>query len=101
VNEVLAVLLAARFGIPVCPRAGGVGLCEYVQHLALFDYIAVSASLEKRICKYADHLHEHFINPVVVHDGRCLPPTAPGYSAEMRAESIARYSFPSGAEWWQ
>jgi L-fuconate dehydratase len=100
VNEVLAVLLlAAQFGIPVCPHAGGVGLCEYVQHLALFDYIAVSASLENRICEYADHLHEHFVHPVVIRGGRYMPPTAPGYSAEMRVESIARYSFPAGAEW--
>lgn len=100
VNEVLAVLiLAAKFGIPVCPHAGGVGLCEYVQHLAIFDYIGVSASLENRVCEYVDHLHEHFIDPVHVKRGRYMPPTLPGYSAEMRAESLAFYRFPEGAAW--
>src|SRR5438309_2924553 len=87
VNEVLAVLiLAAKFGIPVCPHAGGVGLCEYVQHLAIFDYIAVGASLENRVCEYVDHLHEYFLDPVRVRDGRYMAPTLPGYSAEMRSE---------------
>ena len=100
VNEVLAVLiLAAKFGIPVCPHAGGVGLCEYVQHLAIFDYIAVGASLEDRVCEYVDHLHEHFIDPVRVKGGRYLVPTKPGYSAEMRPESLNVYGFPDGAEW--
>lgn len=100
VNEVLAVILmAARFGIPICPHAGGVGLCEYVQHLVLFDYIAVSASLDDRICEYADHLHEHFVNPVTVRNGCYIPPTAPGYSARMWPESLDRFSFPHGAEW--
>jgi L-fuconate dehydratase len=100
VNEVLAVLLlAAKFGIPVCPHAGGVGLCEYVQHLALFDYIAVSASLDGRIVEYVDHLHEHFVDPVVVRNGRYLPPTAPGYSITMRAESLTTYAYPHGAAW--
>jgi len=100
VNEVLAVLLlAAKFGIPVCPHAGGVGLCEYVQHLAIFDYICVSASLEDRVVEYVDHLHEHFVDPVVVRNGRYMPPTAPGYSITMRPESLARYSFPDGAAW--
>jgi L-fuconate dehydratase len=100
VNEVLAVLLlAAKFGVPVCPHAGGVGLCEYVQHLAIFDYIAVSASLENRIVEYVDHLHEHFINPVVMRGGRYVPPTAPGYSITMRPESLAAYAFPHGAAW--
>jgi len=98
VNEVLAVLLlAAKFGIPVCPHAGGVGLCEYVQHLAIFDYIAVSASLENRIVEYVDHLHEHFVHPVIVRNGRYMAPTAPGYSATMRKESIATYTF--GEHW--
>jgi L-fuconate dehydratase len=98
VNEVIAViLLAAKFGIPVCPHAGGVGLCEYVQHLALFDYIAVSASLEDRLTEYADHLHEHFVNPLVMRNGRYMPPTAPGYSITMKAESLDRYEFPQGA----
>jgi L-fuconate dehydratase len=94
VNEVIAVLLlAAKFRIPVCPHAGGVGLCEYVQHLAIFDYIAVSASLENRIVEYVDHLHEHFVDPVIVRNGRYMPPTAPGYSATMRRESLAMYAF--------
>lgn len=100
VNEVLAVLLlAAKFGVPVCPHAGGVGLCEYVQHLAIFDYISVSASLDNRIVEYVDHLHEHFVNPVVVRDGRYAPPTAPGYSIEMRTESLRQYAYPDGPAW--
>ena len=100
VNEVLAVLLlAARFGIPVCPHAGGVGLCEYVQHLAIFDYVCVSASVENRIVEYVDHLHEHFVDPVVIRDGRYMPPTAPGYSITMRPESLSRFRYPDGAAW--
>ena len=78
-NEVLVVLLmAAKFGVPVCPHAGGVGLCEYVQHISLFDYVCVSASLENRVLEYVDHLHEHFIDPVVISNGRYMPPQAPG-----------------------
>jgi L-fuconate dehydratase len=100
VNEVLAVLLlAAKFGVPVCPHAGGVGLCEYVQHLSLFDYICVSGSMEDRIIEYVDHLHEHFVDPVTVRDGRYFPPTAPGYSAEMRAASLAEFAYPGGKAW--
>ena len=100
VNEVLAVLLlAAKFGIPVCPHAGGVGLCEYVQHVALFDYIAVSASLEDRVVEYVDHLHEHFLDPVVVRAGRYMPPVAPGCSITMRPASLATFAFPGGAAW--
>jgi len=100
VNEVLAVILmAAKFGVPVCPHAGGVGLCEYVQHLSLFDYIAVSGSLDNRITEYVDHLHEHFVYPVLMKDGRYLPPLDPGYSIEMKEESLARYEFPAGAAW--
>jgi len=100
VNEVLAVLLlAAKFGIPVCPHAGGVGLCEYVQHLAIFDYIAVSGSLDSRVVEYVDHLHEHFVDPVVVRDGRYMAPTAPGYSIEMKPESRDTYRYPEGAAW--
>ena len=100
VNEVLAVLLlAAKFNVPVCPHAGGVGLCEYVQHLSLFDYICVSASLEDRVVEYVDHLHEHFIDPVVIRDGHYMPPTAPGYSITMRPESLDAYEFPQGAQW--
>ena len=94
VNEVLAVLLmAAKFGIPVCPHAGGVGLCEYVQHLAIFDYVFVSASLENRMVEYVDHLHEHFLDPVVIRSGRYMPPTAPGYSITMKPESLQKYEF--------
>jgi len=100
VNEVIAVLLlAAKFGVPVCPHAGGVGLCEYVQHLSMFDYVCVSGSLENRIIEYVDHLHEHFLDPVVVRDGRYMPPTAPGYSITMRSESLRDYAFPGGAAW--
>ena len=100
VNEVLAVLLlAAKFGIPVCPHAGGVGLCEYVQHLAIFDYIAVSGSLENRTCEFVDHLHEHFVHPVRLRRGRYLAPSAPGYSAEMKVDSVSRFSYPGGAVW--
>src|SRR5439155_1527714 len=84
-REVLAVLLmAAKFGVPVCPHAGGVGLCEYVQHLSLFDYIAVSGSLEDRVLEYVDHLHEHFVDPVTIRGGRYMPPSKPGYSVQMK-----------------
>ncbi len=100
VNEVIAVLLmAAKFGVPVCPHAGGVGLCEYAQHLSIFDYICVSASLENRILEYVDHLHEHFLDPVVIRDGHYVPPTAPGYSITMRPESLRDYQFPAGRAW--
>jgi len=99
-NEVLAVLLlAAKFGVPVCPHAGGLGLCEYVQHISIIDYLCVSASLVDRTTEFADHLHEHFVHPVRVRGGRYLVPEAPGYSAEMRPESLAALSFPDGAEW--
>ncbi len=100
VNEVLAVLLlAAKFGIPVCPHAGGVGLCEYVQHLSIFDYIAVSASLEDRILEYVDHLHEHFVDPVTMKNGHYMPPEKPGYSGEIKPESLDKYEFPGGEVW--
>jgi L-fuconate dehydratase len=100
INEILAILLmAAKFGVPVCPHAGGVGLCEYVQHLAIFDYIAISASLENRILEYVDHLHEHFLDPVVIRNGRYMPPANPGYSITMKAESLEQYEFPNGAAW--
>jgi L-alanine-DL-glutamate epimerase-like enolase superfamily enzyme len=100
VNEVLAVyLLAAWFGVPVCPHAGGVGLCELVQHLSIFDYVAVSASLEGRVTEYVEHLHEHFVDPCVVSDGAYVLPTAAGYSAEMHSESVAAYTFPTGTYW--
>lgn len=100
VNEVLAVLLmAAKFGVPICPHAGGVGLCEYVQHLSIFDYIAVSGSLQNRITEYVDHLHEHFVDPVKVVGGHYLVPDAPGYSATMKPESLNMYEFPNGHVW--
>jgi L-fuconate dehydratase len=100
VNENVAILLlAAKFGIPVCPHAGGVGLCEIVQHLAMFDFLAVSGSIEGRTIEFVDHLHEHFVTPVDVRGGRYWPPAAPGAGSEMLAESIANYSFPSGAAW--
>ena len=100
VNEVLAVLLlAAKFGVPVCPHAGGVGLCEYVQHLSLFDYIAVSASLTDRVVEYVDALHEFFRYPVVIRNGHYMPPTASGYSIEMYPKTFVSYDFPSGTVW--
>ncbi|MQM25858.1 L-fuconate dehydratase [Glycomyces albidus] len=100
VNEIIAVyLLAAKFGVPVCPHAGGVGLCELVQHLSVFDFVAVSASLEDRVTEYVDHLHEHFTDPCVVVDGNYVLPSRPGYSAEMRAESIAEFTYPGGGYW--
>ncbi|MDX6618527.1 MAG: L-fuconate dehydratase, partial [Gaiellales bacterium] len=83
VNEVLAVtVLAAKFGVPICPHAGGVGLCEYAQHVSMFDYVAVAATLDDRVCEFVDHLHEHFVDPVRVVGGRYLAPTTPGYSIE-------------------
>ncbi|SMG55199.1 L-fuconate dehydratase [Paraburkholderia susongensis] len=99
-NEVIVVLLmAAKFGVPVCPHAGGVGLCEYVQHISLFDYICVSGSLENRVLEYVDHLHEHFVDPVVIRNGRYMPPQRPGYSIEMFAESLEKHAFPDGDAW--
>ena len=100
VNEVLAVILmAAKFGVPVCPHAGGVGLCEYVQHFAMFDYICVTGSFENRLVEYVDHLHEHFYHPVVMKDGRYMPPTSAGYSISMREESLDEFEYPSGQAW--
>lgn len=100
INEVLAViLLAAKFGIPVCPHAGGVGLCEHVQHLAAFNCIAVSPSLEKVVIEYSDHLHEHFVHPVAMRGGRYQLPTAAGYSITMKPASLQAYEFPHGRAW--
>lgn len=100
VNEVVVVyLLAAKFGIPVCPHAGGVGLCEYVQHLQMFDYISVSASMTDRVIEFADHLHEHFVDPVRLRNGRYLPPQQPGYSIQMTAETLRDYVYSHGAVW--
>ncbi len=100
VNEVLSVLLMAKkFGVPVCPHAGGVGLSEYVQHLSIFDYIYVSASLEGRILEYVDHLHVLFLDPVKIQIGRYMPPKMPGYSIEMKPESLDEFEFPVGRVW--
>jgi L-fuconate dehydratase len=100
VNEVIAVLLmAAKFDIPVCPHAGGVGLCEYVQHLSIFDYVRVGASLENRVLEYVDHLHEHFLDPVVIRDHHYLAPSAPGYSIQMAEDSLRSYQYPAGPAW--
>jgi len=100
VNENLAVILmAAKFGVPVCPHAGGVGLCEYVQHLSMFDFIAVSGTTENRVIEYVDHLHEHFVTPVVIRGGRYVAPTAPGYGAEIRELSRVAHRYPDGHVW--
>jgi L-fuconate dehydratase len=100
VNENLAVMLmAAKFGVPVCPHAGGVGLCEYVQHLSMFDFIAVSGTRDGRVIEFVDHLHEHFEEPVVIRRGRYLPPTKPGYSIAIKEESRRTYRFPDGEAW--
>ncbi len=100
VNENLAILLlAAKFGVPVCPHAGGVGLCELVQHLSMFDYLALSGTTENRVIEYVDHLHQHFVDPVVMRAGHYTAPLAPGFSATMREESIAEYRYPDGTFW--
>ncbi|XP_030068839.1 mitochondrial enolase superfamily member 1 isoform X2 [Microcaecilia unicolor] len=100
VNENLSVLLMAKkFQIPVCPHAGGVGLCELVQHLILFDYISVSGSLENRMCEYVDHLHEHFKYPVTIKKAVYMPPQDAGYSTEMKEESVRQHQFPDGDVW--
>jgi L-fuconate dehydratase len=100
VNEIISVILMAKkFGIPVWPHAGGVGLCEYVQHLSIFDYVCVAGTTEDRLTEYADHLHEHFVDPLVMKNGHYMPPRAPGYSITMKPESIARFTFPTGAAW--
>ncbi|MFC7242444.1 enolase C-terminal domain-like protein [Catellatospora aurea] len=100
VNEVLSILLmAAKFGVPVCPHAGGVGLCEYVQHLSIFDYLRLGRSLDGRMVEYVAHLHEHFEDPITVVDGRYRLPSKPGYSVTFKPESIAEFSFPDGPTW--
>ncbi len=100
VNEVIAaLLLAAEFDVPVCPHAGGVGLCQHVQHFSAFDYIAVSGSLERRITEYADHLHQHFIDPLDMRAGHYRLPSAPGLGVEMHKESIDEFSYPDGPVW--
>jgi L-fuconate dehydratase len=100
VNEILPVMLmAAKFGIPVCPHAGGVGLCELVQHLSIIDFLIISGSTEGRVAEYVDHLHEHFVDPCVVKDAAYVVPRRPGYSAEMYQTSLAAYAFPDGTYW--
>jgi L-fuconate dehydratase len=100
VNENVAILLlAAKFGVPVCPHAGGVGLCELVQHLSMFDFVAVSGSLDNRVIEYVDHLHEHFLDPVTIRRGNYVAPTAPGFSATMRPQTLAGYAYPDGPVW--
>jgi L-fuconate dehydratase len=100
VNENIAnLLLAARFGVPVCPHAGGVGLCEIVQHLSMFDYVALSGSTAGRRIEWVDHLHEHFTAPAVVSGGSYRAPSAPGASTELRPEALAEYAYPGGPAW--
>jgi L-fuconate dehydratase len=100
VNENLAnLLLAARFGVPVCPHAGGVGLCETVQHLSMFDYVALSGTMDGRRIEWIDHLHEHFTEPARVTGGHYLVPEAPGASAQLRPESVTEFTYPGGAAW--
>ncbi|MGV8912116.1 MAG: L-fuconate dehydratase [Rhodoglobus sp.] len=99
-NEIIAVyLMAKKFGVPVCPHAGGVGLCELVQHLSIFDYVAVSGTLENRVTEFVDHLHEHFVDPCIVENGAYRVPMAPGYSAQMHESSVEAFSFPAGSYW--
>nr|XP_008533531.1 PREDICTED: mitochondrial enolase superfamily member 1 isoform X6 [Equus przewalskii] len=100
VNENLSVLLMAKkFEIPVCPHAGGVGLCELVQHLIIFDFISVSASLTNRMCEYVDHLHEHFKYPVIIEKASYMPPKDAGYSTEMKEDSVKKHQYPDGEVW--
>jgi L-fuconate dehydratase len=100
VNENIAILLlAAKFGVPVCPHAGGVGLCELVQHFSFFDYAVIGRSQEGRMIEYVDHLHEHFAEPVRIAGGRYAAPELPGTGAEMLSASRTRWEFPDGAGW--
>ena len=99
-NENLAILLmCAKLGLPVCPHAGGVGLCEYVQYLSIFDFLCISATPEDRVIEFVDHLHEHFINPVEMREGRYLVPQSAGYSMEIKQDALKRFSFPGGEVW--
>ncbi len=98
-ENIANLLLAAKFGVPVCPHAGGVGLCEMVQHLSMFDYVAVSGTMRGRQIEWIDHLHEHFTAPARVAAGRYLAPETPGGSAELRPDSVREFSYPDGAAW--
>jgi L-fuconate dehydratase len=100
VNENVAVLLlAAKFGIAVCPHAGGVGLCEVVQHLSMFDFVAVSAEIDNRWIEYVDHLHEHFVDPVQIENGSYRAPRYAGNGASMLPDSLVDYGYPNGRIW--
>jgi L-fuconate dehydratase len=100
VNEILSIMLmAAKFKVPVCPHAGGVGLCEYVQHLSMIDYISISGVLDNCITEYVDHLHEHFKYPVIIKNGNYMPPLVAGYSITMKNSSVEAFSYPTGAIW--
>jgi L-fuconate dehydratase len=98
-ENILVMLLCAAAGVPVCPHAGGIGLCEYVQHLSMIDYVCVSGSLDDRTTEFAGHLHEHFIDPPRLRSGRYLVPERAGFSAEMFPESISALTYPSGSVW--
>lgn len=99
-NEILTVcMIAAKYGKPVCPHAGGVGLCEYAQHLAMIDYVQISAAIGDRVIEYVDHLHEHFEDPCRVRNGFYEAPAAPGFSVKMHAATLERFQFPNGSEW--
>ena len=100
INEILSVyVLAAKYGKPVCPHAGGIGLCEYVQHLSMIDYVRISASLTDRVIEYVEYLHEHFEDPCIIRNGSYMPPVSPGFSIKMFPESIEHYTFPTGKAW--
>ena len=100
VNEILGILLmAAKLKVPVCPHAGGVGLCEYVQHLSMIDFICISGTMEDRVIEFVDHLHEHFVTPVVMRKGNYMPPSSPGYSIEIKSQSREEYEYPNGKAW--
>jgi L-fuconate dehydratase len=100
VNENLAIILmAAKFGVPVCPHAGGVGLCEMVQHLAMFDAVAVTGHHADRVVEFVDHLHEHFVVPTNIQNAHYMPPIKPGAGSEMYAQTITDFTFPTGKEW--
>jgi L-fuconate dehydratase len=100
VNENVAILLlAAKYGVPVCPHAGGVGLCEMVQHLAMFDYLAVSGTTEGRMIEYVDHLHEHFVEPAMIENGSYVAPRGPGTGSRIHPSSVAEYLYPDGPQW--
>lgn len=100
VNEVISIMLmVAKYDIPVCPHAGGVGLCEYVQHLSMIDYVCISGTMQNRVIEYVDHLHNHFVDPVVIRNARYMPPSKPGYSVKIKEQSKKDYTFPTGKIW--